>query len=340
MRHIGFLPDQARALRLKAWLITRDLACEVEAEDGQWSVWIRDEDHVDAAREEFLAFNIDPDADRYRLAEQAVKQQQRAEPKPPTRRRPPPRRDPHHWTMTPWRQCPVTLTLIGLSILLTALCVRGLKKNGGMDFEMAYEPVLSRLMIVAVEQRGDELWIPTYNLSRAWTHLRNSISQGRDYQLPNHGVGKIVRGEYWRLVTPIFLHFSIMHIAFNLMWMRILGGEIEPRRGILRFLGLVLLIAVVSNVGQYAANGSPVFGGMSGVVYGIFGYLWMKEKYDPASGMSLPPSTAIWMIGWLVFCWTGMAGPIANWAHTFGLATGMLVGLLPTRTRSQRSPGR
>ena len=339
MRHIGFLPDQARAARLKAWLLTRDMACDVEAEDGQWSVWIHDEDHIDAAREEFLTFNSDPDAERYRLAEQAVKQQQRAEARPPRRKRPTPRRDPHHWTITPWRQCPVTVALIVLSVLLTAVCVRSLK-NGGMDFDMNYEPVLSRLLIVEVEQRGDELWVPTYNLSRAWTHLRDSISQGQAYQLPDHGVGRIVRGEYWRLVTPIFLHFGIFHIVFNLMWMRMMGCEIEARRGSPRYLGLVLLIAVVSNVGQYAVNGSPVFGGMSGVVYGVFGYLWMKERYEPSSGMSLPPSTALWMIGWFVFCWTGLAGPIANWAHTFGLATGMLVGLLPTRTRSQQSPGR
>ena len=64
MRHIGSLPDQARAARLKAWLLTRDMACDVEAEDGQWSVWIHDEDHINAAREEFLAFNSDPDAER------------------------------------------------------------------------------------------------------------------------------------------------------------------------------------------------------------------------------------------------------------------------------------
>ena len=117
-----------------------------------------------------------------------------------------------------------------------------------------------------------------------------------------------------------------------------LGGEIETRRGVARYLGLVLLIAVISNIGQYAATGSPLFGGMSGVVYGVLGYLWMKERYDPASGMSLPPNCVFWMIGWFVLCWTGLVGPIANWAHTFGLAAGMLVGLLPARHRTGPSP--
>lgn len=337
MRHIGSLPDQARALRLRAWLLTHDMPADVEAEDGEWSVWIHDEDHVDSARGEFLAFTADPDAERYRLAEQAVKQQQQIESKRAVRRPSPPRGPAQPWSMTPWRKCPFTMVLIGLSILLTALCVRGFEQ-GTMEFDMAYEPVMSRLTIVTVEQRGDDVWVPTYNLSRAWTHFWSSITQGLDYHLPTHGVGKILRGQFWRLVTPIFLHFSVLHILFNLLWMRMLGGEIETRRGVARYLGLVLLIAVISNVGQYAATGSPLFGGMSGVVYGVLGYLWMKERYDPASGMSLPPNCAFWMIGWFVLCWTGLVGPIANWAHTFGLAAGMLVGLLPARHRTGPSP--
>jgi membrane associated rhomboid family serine protease len=40
------------------------------------------------------------------------------------------------------------------------------------------------------------------------------------------------------------------------------------------------------------------------------------------------------MLGWFVLCWFDVMGPIANWAHTFGLASGMLVGLLPTRPRA------
>ena len=115
--------------------------------------------------------------------------------------------------------------------------------------------------------------------------------------------------------------------------LRMLGGEIEAKRGAIRYVGLVLLFAVVSNLGQYAVTESPLFGGMSGVVYGVFGYLWMKQLHDPASGMSLPHSFVVVMLISFVLCWTGVVGPIANWGHTFGLASGMLVGLLPTRPR-------
>jgi GlpG protein len=152
--------------------------------------------------------------------------------------------------------------------------------------------------------------------------------------VPDHGVGQILRGQLWRLATPAFLHFSIPHILFNLLWLRMLGGAIESRRGLARYAGLVLLIAVVSNIGQYAATGSPLFGGMSGVVYGVFGYLWMKERFAPESGLSLPPNCVFWMLGWFVLCWFDVMGPIANWAHTFGLVAGMLVGLLPGGTRA------
>ncbi len=335
MRHIGSLPDQAAARTFQVWLISRNVATDIELEDDQWAVWIHEEDQVALARSELEEFVADPEADRYRLAQQAVALQKRAKPARPKRSAARPRVPGEPWMMTPWRRCPVTIVLIGISVLATTVCIRGFDRDrGALEFKMAYEPVMSQLTFVDIEVRSGEVYVPIYNLSRAWEDIRNSFSNDYEYELPDHGVGKIVRGQFWRLVTPIFLHFSIVHILFNMLWLRMLGGEIEARRGLYRFAGLVLLIAVVSNTGQYAATESPLFGGMSGVVYGLFGYLWMKQRLDPASGMSLPPSCVLVMLGWFVLCWTGMVGPIANWAHTFGLASGMLVGLLPTRPRA------
>jgi GlpG protein len=151
--------------------------------------------------------------------------------------------------------------------------------------------------------------------------------------LTNDGLGHVLRGEVWRLVTPIFLHFGILHIVFN-SWATIVEGTlIETRRGTSRLLILVLVSAVVSNLGQfyYMEQVKPAaphfFGGLSGVGYALFGYLWMKGQYEPEQGMILHPNTVSTMLIWLVLCMTGVVGPIANAAHVVGLVVGIVFGL-------------
>ena len=78
----------------------------------------------------------------------------------------------------------------------------------------------------------------------------------RDEEKDN-GFDPILHGEVWRLVTPIFMHGSLLHIFFNMWWLGDLGTMIEVRRGTLRLAGLVLIAAVVSNVGQHFYDGRP-----------------------------------------------------------------------------------
>jgi GlpG protein len=139
----------------------------------------------------------------------------------------------------------------------------------------------------------------------------------------------IQKGELWRLVSPIFLHFGPLHILFNCIMTYQLGGAIEINRGSLKLAAMVILIAVPSNLAQYWFSG-PMFGGLSGVVYGLFGYMWMKSLYDPQSSFFIPPNMVIILIGWFLLCIAGVVGNVANYAHGFGLGTGIVIGLAST----------
>ena len=134
-------------------------------------------------------------------------------------------------------------------------------------------------------------------------------------------------GEVWRLFTPMLIHFGVAHLLFNMLWLFQLGSMIEGRQGHLHFALLVLGLAAGSNVAQYAVFG-PGFGGMSGVVYGLFGYIWLRGKFDPASGLFVNYQTVMLMIIWFFFCMTGWVGPVANVAHGAGLSLGAGYGLL------------
>ena len=143
---------------------------------------------------------------------------------------------------------------------------------------------------------------------------------------------EILAGQAWRLVTPIFLHAPLasnpFHLLFNMFWLFDLGGMIERRLGSLRFALLVAFIAIASNYGQYLVTG-PAFGGMSGVVFGLFGYAWVRNRLDPSVGLYMNPNTAFWMMLWFVACAVDIIPNVANWAHGVGLAAGALLGCVP-----------
>jgi GlpG protein len=139
---------------------------------------------------------------------------------------------------------------------------------------------------------------------------------------------RVREGEVWRIVTPIFLHFGILHLVFNMLWMHRLGGQIEHTHGAGMMLALVLACAVAGNVGQYLASG-PSFGGMSGVVYGLFAFVWMYARFDRRHAYVMGDGEVLWMMLWFIACATGLLGPIANVGHAAGLAVGLLFGLPP-----------
>lgn len=136
----------------------------------------------------------------------------------------------------------------------------------------------------------------------------------------------IWRAEPWRLLTPVILHFGVLHLGFNCLMLRDLGPPIESRIGVGRFFVLIALVAAPANVWQLHVSG-PAFGGLSGIVYGLFGYVWMRSKTDFDWPYAVSPSVVVSMMGWFALCWLpGM--PVANYVHLGGLLAGGALGAL------------
>lgn len=145
-------------------------------------------------------------------------------------------------------------------------------------------------------------------------------------------LAEIQSGQLWRLVTPVLMHFGIIHLVFNMMWLNDLGGAIERLRGPRFYLIFMVAVASASNLGQFYMSG-PSFGGMSGVVYGLLGYVWMQSRFNPWSGFVLHSFTVQMMLVWFVLCLSGVIGHIANTTHAVGLVSGVVWGYQDARRR-------
>jgi GlpG protein len=145
----------------------------------------------------------------------------------------------------------------------------------------------------------------------------------------------IQQGEVWRLLTPMIMHGGFLHILFNLMWWWDFGVVLESRKGTWWFLGMVTLISLTANVLQFEF-GSPWFLGMSGVNFGLFGFLWIKGKLDPEDGFGVSQQIVIYQLIWFAVCWFGLIGRIANWCHAGGLMMGVILAVLSTAWRQGR----
>lgn len=146
---------------------------------------------------------------------------------------------------------------------------------------------------------------------------------------------EIRRGQVWRFVTSVLPHLDILHLAFNLYWLWVLGTTIERVYGHLRTFLLILLFAVGSSSFDFAFAQGGV--GLSGVGYGLFGLLYVLSKRDERFKESLDKRTVNLFVGWFFICiFTTVTHVfnVANVAHASGALLGLLLGyaiVLPAR---------
>jgi GlpG protein len=154
--------------------------------------------------------------------------------------------------------------------------------------------------------------------------------------------GALADGQLWRLVTPIFIHFGVVHLLFNVAVVIEFGRRIERGAGSAVLLLLTLLIASISNVAQFLVTHAPLFGGLSGVAYGLFAYVVARGRFDPAPVWQVNPSFSVGVVIMLVTMSSGVTEwfglHIANTAHWVGLSVGALAALfwLPQRGSDER----
>jgi GlpG protein len=142
---------------------------------------------------------------------------------------------------------------------------------------------------------------------------------------------QINSGEWWRLITPIFLHFDVMHVVFNVTILWFLANQIERQQGHIFILMLISVIAIVSNTVQFLYSPDRLFGGMSGVNYGLLSYAFLAIKFDRKRHYIMPQgffifSVIMMVLGFFnIFALFGYS--IANWAHLAGFSAGAFVFL-------------
>jgi GlpG protein len=164
--------------------------------------------------------------------------------------------------------------------------------------------------------------------------VKNGFSQYPTFE-------KIREGQIWRLFTPCLLHGDLLHLFFNMLWLIVLGKQIEQRLTPLRYGIFILSIGVISNTAQYLVSG-PNFIGFSGILCGMLAFIWMRQKGAAWEGYQIDRLTLIFMLIFII----GMAliqltsfvleksfevafSPnIANMAHLTGGVTGFLFGRL------------
>lgn len=141
--------------------------------------------------------------------------------------------------------------------------------------------------------------------------------------------------QIWRWFTHALLHFSALHIIFNLLWWWQLGGDIEKRLGSVKLIEIFLISAAVSGTGQYWVEGAN-FGGLSGVVYALVGYLWMLTWKRPELGLIIQRPIVGFMLVWLILGFFQPFLAIANMAHLTGLVSGIVLGLVDSQRLKAR----
>lgn len=134
--------------------------------------------------------------------------------------------------------------------------------------------------------------------------------------------------EYYRLLTPAFLHFGLIHITFNLVMWEALARPIENTFGKVKLFSVFISVVFISNILQLVfLSPNTVFGGLSGAVYGVIGFAGiLSSNKNFADRLNIPHGLLSVSI---IFVLLGffINDSLANFCHLGGLVVGIILGL-------------
>ena len=317
---IGTIKSDTDAERFSDYLLAQGMENQLEqpASGEEWQVWVEHDDHLDRAKAEMQAYLRNPADTRYDAAAGHAEKIRKEEEKKQKRLRKQFVDVRTRWGQPKQWAAALTLILIALS------CVISVGTNSIGLFGERKEPAIDPFRFASIQEARID----------AFADRHPDIETRYEFFI-RYWLSDMQRGQAWRLFTPMFLHWNILHLLFNMFWLRDLGGMIEVQRGTWRLALIVVLCSIFPFILQNAVSG-PGFGGMSGVVYGLFGYVWIKGRYEPHLGLGISQQGAMIMMVWLVICMTGLVGPVANTAHVAGLVIGAAMAYAPIAQRRVR----
>ncbi|MBW2460517.1 MAG: rhomboid family intramembrane serine protease [Deltaproteobacteria bacterium] len=311
MRQLAHFEDEGTARTLADALFVEGIAGRVDSSrDGDFVLWVEDEARLDDARELLRLYEEDPGDARFQQASKVAGGQRRASAK---------KDDDARKKSDKLRSRLDASSTSGygkVTLGLIFICV-------GVAFAMAftdYDAIHRWLNYVAYEPLGQS-------------------------QIQYVPFGGLRDGQLWRLITPTFVHaelkgFGIFHLFFNMYWLKDLGSMVERNQGALFLIFFVIAVSLVANTAEYVF-GSPLFHGFSGVILGLYGYMWVRAKLEPSSAYAIPQSWGLWLIGFYLAGLFGLFPGVANWVHSGGLVTGALFGAIAatrSKSKSRRGP--
>jgi GlpG protein len=319
MRLIGTCKEEKEAYAFAAFLTQKGVACSYESytdpatQAAGYRLWVQEEDDVERAAEWWALRQANPGDPLFIPG---------APPLPPS----PPLTP--SWKVRVALKSPRTFLAPSLTGLLLFLCVllflwndtqerKIVAERGAAAVQIALTPLQQALLFdypVAMklfEEVTERYPVPSIEALKELPPEGKALLERAEatpywqglyayWTRPAHAPSpplfeKVREGEVWRLFTPCLLHRDFLHILFNMAWLWILGRQLECRIGKGRMAILIIAVGILSNVAQYLASG-PYFLGFSGVVVGMAGFIWMRQKVAPWEGYPLQRATALFVL--------------------------------------------